>query len=132
MKIGDYVHVKNWGSMYSTCYDWFLERVNNGKVDIKYAIHYAYGDDSNYEKYGISDSDERVFEILYVDYADKKALITLPKNPFVLDFHEFKDFNILDQVFLINIDALEEIRIMTQKEIEKVFGCKIIIKGEDE
>ena len=90
-----------------------------------------YGDDSNYEKYGISDSDERIFEILYVDYADKKALITLTRSPFVLDFRKFEDYNTLNQVFLINIDALEEIRIMTQKEIEKVFGCKIIIKGEN-
>lgn len=132
MEIGDYVHVKNWGSMYSTCYSWFLERVNNGKIDIKYAIHYAYGDDSNYEKYGTNDSDERIFEILYIDRAENKALITLAKSPFVFGFRKFEDFNTFDQVFLINLEALEQIRIVTQKEIEEKFGCKIIIKGEDE
>jgi len=130
MKIGDCVHVKNWGSMYSTCYDWFLERVNNGKVDIKYAIHYAYGDNSNYEKYGTSDSDERIFEILYIDRAENKALIALVIN--FVDCVKFADYNKLDQVFLINLEALEQVRIVTQKEIEEKFGCKVIIKGEDE
>ena len=121
MKVGDFVQVKNWGNIYTTYTDWFI--IN--KIDPIYMIHYAYGDDTNYHKY-ISESDDRIFEIVYIDELDGLALITLSKE-FNGAYVKMEDLNRLKQIYLINIQGLKKVRVMTKEELENELGCAILL-----
>lgn len=123
MEKGDYVRVKNWGMEFSAYSEWFFKRFADNTIKPEYMIRYAYGDDSNFVKYGEKNSDKRVFEILYIDGA--YALIAPPENS------DLSDFGFDDRIFLIQTDALEKIKVVTLEELEKMFGCKVIIKGEN-
>ena len=112
MKVGDFVQVKNWGNVYTTYTDWFI--IN--KIDPIYMIHYAYGDDTNYHKY-ISESDDRIFEIVYIDELEGLALITLSKE-FNGAYVKMEDLNRFKQIYLINIQGLKKVRVMTKEELE--------------
>lgn len=121
MKVGDYVQVKNWGNEYTTYTDWFI--VN--KIDPIYMIRYAYGDNTNYQKYK-TESDDRIFKVLYVDELSGVALITLSGE---LNTSRIKMENLdrFRQVHLIDIRALKEIHIMTKEEIEKKLGYSFLL-----
>lgn len=125
MKIGDYVCVKNWGAQYSTYTDWFVEH----NIKSEYMIRYAYGDSSNYEKYG-NYPDKRIFKILDIhsgnefDDGLELALITIVENQ---KFTDLKDLEYVGKIYLIRTEALEQVYIMTQEEIEKKLGHKVII-----
>lgn len=125
MKIGDYVCVKNWGSQYSNYTDWFVEH----NIKPEHMIRYAYGDSSNYEKYG-NCPDKRVFKILDIHLGNEfddeleLALITIVKNQ---KFTDSRDWGYVDKIYLIRTEALEQVYIMTQEEIEEKLGHKVII-----
>lgn len=121
MEKGDYVQVKNWGYEYTTYTDWFIAN----KIDPIYMIHYAYGDDTNYHKY-ISEPDDRIFEIIYIDELDGLALITLSKE-FNSAYVKMEDINRLKQIYLIKIRGLKKVRVMTKEELENELGCAIIL-----
>ena len=121
MKVGDFVQVKNWGDEYTTYTDWFI--VN--KIDPIYMIRYAYGDDTNYKKY-VSESDNRIFEIVYLDELSGIALITLSKE-LNDSYTKMKDLNRLRQIHLINIRGLKKVRVMTKEELENELGCAILL-----
>lgn len=121
MKVGDYVQVKNWGNEYTTYTHWFI--VN--KIDPIYMIRYAYGDNTNYQKYK-TESDDRIFKVLYVDDLSGVALITL-SGELNDSYTKMEDLDRLKQIYLINIRALKEIHIMTKEEIEKELGYSFLL-----
>lgn len=126
MKIGDYVHVKNWGGLFSTNSPWFLDHVDD--LDVNYLIRYAYNDSTNYFKR--KNNDDRIFEVLYVDDAlAPNALITLATGSMDYNDDDYK------KIFLIGCNDLElanepEVHSMTLKEIEKELGYKVSIISE--
>lgn len=121
MKKGDYVQVKNWGVEYTTCIDWFI--VN--KIDPIYMIRYAYGDNTNYKKYA-TESDNRIFEIVYLDVPSETALITLSEE-LNDSYTKMKDLDRLRQIHLINIKGLKKVRVMTKEELENELGCAVLL-----
>lgn len=126
MKIGDYVHVKNWGGLFSTNSPWFLDHVDD--LDVNYLIRYAYNDSTNYFKR--KNNDDRIFEVLYVDDAlAPNTLISLATDLMSYNDDDYR------KVFLIGCQDLElvnkpEKRAMTLKEIEKELGYKVSIISE--
>lgn len=115
IKAGDIVRVVDWGRNHSTCSDWFLKRVN--KLKLEWLMRYAYGDSENYEKYPEKGSDNRLWEVLFVD--DGLALIT--RRP-----EYFKGV-----VYLIELKALAPAtREMTLFEIEAELGYPVKIVKE--
>ena len=121
MEKGDYVRVKNWGDEYTTYTDWFIEN----KIDPIYMIRYGYGDNTYYKKYA-PESDNRIFEIVYLDKFSGIALITLSEE--LNDSHtKMKDLDRIRQIHLINIKGLKKVRVMTQEELENELGCAVLL-----
>lgn len=121
MEKGDYVRVKNWGDEYTTYTDWFIAN----KIDPIYMIRYGYGDNTYYKKYA-PESDNRIFEIVYLDKLSGIALITLSEE--LNDSHtKMKDLDRLRQFHLINIKGLKKVRVMTQEELENELGCAVLL-----
>ena len=121
MEKGDYVQVKNWGDEYTTYTNWFIEN----KIDPIYMIRYGYGDNTYYKKYA-PESDNRIFEIVYLDKFSGIALITLSEE--LNDSHtKMKDLDRLRQIHLINIKGLKKVRVMTQEELENELGCAVLL-----
>ena len=121
MKKGDYVQVKNWGDEYTTYTNWFIEN----KIDPIYMIRYGYGDNTYYKKYA-PESDNRIFEIVYLDKLSGIALITLSEE--LNDSHtKMKDLDRIRQIHLINIKGLKKVRVMTQEELENELGCAVLL-----
>lgn len=121
---GDIVFVKNWGSGYTTFYEWFLSRIKNPDFNPEWAVRYAYNDESNYLK--CCRNDKRKYKVLYVSYDarsnDTKVLIEEAGTPWKLS-----------KVYLIGDDGLEgDVKRVTMSDIEKKFGCKIEIIAEEE
>lgn len=122
IKVGDVVRVKDWGRGYSTCASWFEDKLKNCLILPEYAIHYAYGDSSNYIDHQYNDINK--YRVLYVDdNGDGKALITRMSNCG------------MDKTHLIGINALElydsEPIEMTISEIEEKLGIrnlKVIVR----
>lgn len=121
MKKGDYVQVKNWGNEYTTYTNWFIEN----KIDPIYMIRYAYGDNTNYKKYA-PESDNRIFEIVYLDELSGIALITLSEE-LNDSYTKMKDLDRLRQIHLINIKGLKKVRVMTKEELENELGCAVLL-----
>lgn len=121
MKKGDYVQVKNWGNGYTTYTNWFIEN----KIDPIYMIRYAYGDNTNYKKYA-PESDNRIFEIVYLDKLSGIALITLSEE-LNDSYTKMKDLDRLRQIYLINIKGLKKVRVMTKEELENELGCAVLL-----
>ena len=121
MEKGDYVQVKNWGDEYTTYTNWFIEN----KIDPIYMIRYGYGDNTYYKKYA-PESDNRIFEIVYLDKLSGIALITLSEE--LNDSHtKMKDLDRIRQIHLINIKGLKKVRVMTQEELENELGCAVLL-----
>lgn len=121
MEKGDYVQVKNWGDEYTTYTNWFIEN----KIDPIYMIRYGYGDNTYYKKYA-PESDNRIFEIVYLDELSGIALITLSEE--LNDSHtKMKDLDRIRQIHLINIRGLKKVRVMTKEELENELGCAVLL-----
>ena len=121
MEKGDYVQVKNWGDEYTTYTNWFIEN----KIDPIYMIRYGYGDNTYYKKYA-PESDNRIFEIVYLDKLSGIALITLSEE--LNDSHtKMKDLDRIRQIHLINIKGLKKVRVMTKEELENELGCAVLL-----
>lgn len=121
MEKGDYVQVKNWGVEYTTYTNWFIEN----KIDPIYMIRYGYGDNTYYKKYA-PESDNRIFEIVYLDKLSGIALITLSEE--LNDSHtKMKDLDRIRQIHLINIKGLKKVRVMTKEELENELGCAVLL-----
>ena len=110
IKVNDTVRVIDWGDMYDTCRIWFEDHKNELKFD--WVIRYAYQDTENYEDCQYTDNNAYV--VLYVDEREEKALISLHTAD--------------TKVYLINLDAIVPVRVMTMEQIEKELGYKIKIK----
>lgn len=121
MEKGDYVQVKNWGDEYTTYTNWFIEN----KIDPIYMIRYGYGDNTYYKKYA-PESDNRIFEIVYLDELSGIALITLSEE-LNDSYTKMKDLDRLRQIHLINIKGLKKVRVMTQEELENELGCAVLL-----
>ena len=117
IKAGDIVKVIDWGRSYSTAINWFLERKD--KLNPDWLARYAFNDSSNYKKYQRTPSDNRRWEVLFVDVDNNLALIT-EKSPFICG-----------AVYLIRLIGLSPlVREMTLSEIEAALGYPIKIIGE--
>lgn len=121
MEKGDYVQVKNWGDEYTTYTNWFIEN----KIDPIYMIRYGYGDNTYYKKYA-PESDNRIFEIVYLDELSGIALITLSEE-LNDSYTKMKDLDRLRQIHLINIRGLKKVRVMTKEELENELGCAVLL-----
>lgn len=110
IKVNDTVQVTDWGSIHDTCRLWFEDHKNEIKFD--WGIRYAYQDAENYEDCQYTDNNTYV--VLYVDEQEKKALISL--------------HTAYTKVYLIDLDVLVPVRVMTMEEIEKELGYKIKLK----
>lgn len=121
MEKGDYVQVKNWGDEYTTYTNWFIEN----KIDPIYMICYGYGDNTYYKKYA-PESDNRIFEIVYLDKLSGIALITLSEE-LNDSYTKMKDLDRLRQIHLINIKGLKKVRVMTKEELENELGCAVLL-----
>ena len=121
MEKGDYVQVKNWGDEYTTYTNWFIEN----KIDPIYMIRYGYGDNTYYKKYA-PESDNRIFEIVYLDELSGIALITLCEE-LNDSYTKMKDLDRLRQIHLINIKGLKKVRVMTKEELENELGCAVLL-----
>ena len=114
IKAGDIVKVVDWGRIYSTYIDWFVERADELKAE--WLARYAYGDSRNYENYPKKGSDNREWKVLFVD--GQFALI-IEESPFIITN---------EKVFLINVDGLSPfVREMTLSEIEAELGYPVKI-----
>lgn len=65
-KVGQLVHVVNWGKSYSTKREFFQD----DKIDPSYKLRYAYGDRSLFEKFPNDYDDDDLYKILYIKYDD--------------------------------------------------------------
>ena len=107
---GHTVNVTNWGEMY-TQYSSFFN--NKAIIPTSVIARYAFNDNSNTLKCKYSDS--KVYEVLYVDWAERIAVIT---------FHE----GINSPVYLVGLAGLKPCpKRMTKEEIEQELGYPIEI-----
>ena len=96
-KVGQLVHVVNWGKTYSVKTNFFQD----DKIKPSYKLRYAYGDRSLYKKFPNDYDDDRRYKILYIKYDDAVgkllALIT--------------EYDWMGQppIHLIEVDSLEAI-----------------------
>lgn len=109
IKVNDTVQVTDWGNMYDISKLWFEDHINEIKFD--WVIRYAYGDTENYKKCQYTDNNAYV--VLYVDEREEKALISL--------------YTANTKVYLINVNDLVPVKVMTMEQIVEEFGYRIKI-----
>ncbi len=123
IKVGDIVNVVNWSHMYSTNAPWFEE--NFGELNRDWIIRFAFGDSSNYLKYGSEPLDKTEYTVLFIgehNMSNKPVAL-------IAEGHSYSS------VYLIALDALTSKKLspkkMTKAEIETELGYEIDIVEED-
>lgn len=89
IRVGDFVRVKNWGRAYTKNINWFVKNVS----DLSLVAKYSYNNHSNFDFFGVSEDDKRIFRVFVI--ADNKACISIGAD---------------DECYLIGLDALVKVK----------------------